>query len=188
ISCNNTSAVGYNYVPNYVAGTCTDDGTAHENGPVGDVNAKGCNYQCPVWPATIKKICDGKDNDCNGLTDEANNPGPVPPATNCPNGLTPPGTLTCANKGACNGVSIPISCYGASGWACDYTVVPNAEYNQVSAGPVPPATPPTLRVTEKRCDNIDGNCNNSVDLDGFLGKGSLCSAGIGVCAGTGSVV
>ncbi len=41
----------------------------------GDLNApdnsNGCEYNC-VKTADPKEICDGKDNDCNGLTDEGN--------------------------------------------------------------------------------------------------------------------
>ena len=59
----------------------------------GDLNApdnsNGCEYGC-VKTADPKEICDGKDNDCNGLTDEGNIntlcPPPLYATTVCDNG------------------------------------------------------------------------------------------------------
>jgi len=48
------------------------------------------------------EFCDGKDNDCDGQTDEE---------------LTPP-VSSCKDKGVCEGAQVV--CLGADGWACSY--------------------------------------------------------------------
>ncbi len=59
----------------------------------------GCEYSCTIAGS---EICNGQDDDCDGLVD---------------NGLTPP-TLFCNANGVCAGTSP--TCAGASGWQCNY--------------------------------------------------------------------
>lgn len=78
----------------------------------------GVNYE------SAESRCDGRDNDCDGQTDEM--PGPA-----CP-----------LQAGVCRDARQP--CAGASGWGeCDY----GADY----------------QATEDRCDNLDNDCDGSVD-------------------------
>jgi MYXO-CTERM domain-containing protein len=133
-----------------------------EDGPTGC----GCNYQCPVWP-TSTEVCDGKDNNCDGQVDKKGDGSP----------LTPPVGI-CSNKGVCNGATIPIVCTGANGFQCDYSGVANVE-RDVNGN---------LSLLETKCDGLDNNCNGIADLDGFPLKGQTCSAGIGACQNTGSIV
>src|SRR5262249_49025283 len=70
LTCN----AGFNYVPSAACGNapaengkpCPAGQTCQANGTCtvsGNVCGVGCNYTCPVFPAT-PEVCDGKDNDC----------------------------------------------------------------------------------------------------------------------------
>ncbi len=61
--------------------------------------ANGCEYACDYTGA---EVCNGRDDDCNGVVDD---------------GLTAPATFCNAN-GVCAGTS-PV-CGGSSGWVCNY--------------------------------------------------------------------
>ena len=80
-----------------------------------------------AWQAT-ETLCDGKDNDCDGGTDD---------------GLT--GPLNANQSGACQGSRQ--RCAGGSGWVTDYSSVPT--YQQ-------PETPDGAFFDEN-CDGIDGS-------------------------------
>ncbi len=60
-------------------------------------------------PQGKPEVCDNKDNDCNGKTDDNLS------ATNS----------DCAHVGVCSGPELVAKCNGALGWSCDYTQVPN---------------------------------------------------------------
>jgi len=156
LQCN----AGFNYVPSTPCGT-----SPAENGPSG----VGCNYTCPVYPPT-PEVCDGKDNDCNGATDEAK-------SACYTNGLVPPAGL-CSNVGVCAGQNVTATCTGAGGWDCRYCGVANADVDASCH----------LLTLEKECDCLDNNCNGVTDKDGFPTLGQSCSAGQGVCQVKGSVM
>jgi hypothetical protein len=171
VSCANVGNQYYNYVPATPCGASTRDGT----GGAGWNTGAGCNYACPVsGPPLGSEICDGKDNDCNGATDELK--------TACyVNGLVAPSQASlCASAGVCNGQTIPVNCQGANGWMCDYHSIPNINVT---------ANTPTGKLTalETLCDGLDNNCNGTTDLDGFGNKGQSCTAGIGVCQSSGTL-
>ncbi len=62
--------------------------------------ANGCEYACSYTGA---EVCNGLDDDCNGLVDD---------------GLTPPSTF-CNPNGVCAGTAP--TCGGGAGWVCTYT-------------------------------------------------------------------
>jgi hypothetical protein len=76
------------------------------------------------------------------------------------------------------GQTIPVVCTGMGGWDCNYSGVPNVELDGMG----------NLRTTEQVCNDLDGNCNGTTDLDGFPTKNQQCAAGLGVCQNTGTMV
>ena len=125
------------------------------------VVANGCEYACPV-PSPDVELCDGIDNDCDGLID-GDDPDLVAPTTLC--NMTP-GTPCEQTQVVCN---------GETGWSCVYP--PEVETNLGF-----------IRDTETLCDGIDGNCDGNVD-EWFTALGSVCDdGGIGPCRDYGLVV
>ncbi|HJL17534.1 MAG TPA: MopE-related protein [Sandaracinaceae bacterium LLY-WYZ-13_1] len=88
--------------PNAVAG-CTGGGCVLVSCLPGfvdlDPGAPGCEYACTVAGS---EICNGRDDDCDGATDES---------------LTPPSTF-CNPNGVCAGTTP--TCGGSAGWECSY--------------------------------------------------------------------
>jgi len=146
-------------IPNAIArcnaGACAilacRPGFVDANGLITD----GCELTCS--PSGLE-VCDGQDNDCNGLTDGAD------PA------LVTPGN-PCSQIGACLGSTL--ACTGAMGWLCSYP-----------AG-VELAAPGRVVVDELICDGVDGDCDGVAD-DSFPALGTNCSTGgVGLCASAG---
>jgi len=134
-----------------------------------DPNSPGCE-QCPVRPVRAES-CNGKDDDCNGVIDDAAAVAATKPASGAAAGVN----SFCKQKAAtlCN--NVPLHCdSNAGGWVCDYPAGV-----ETSGGKVV--------ITEGLCDGIDGNCDGQKD-EAFLDLGKTCNDGaLGVCLDYGKV-
>ena len=125
--------------------------------------ANGCEYGCTI---TGIEICDGLDNDCNGLVDD---------------GVSLALAL-CKDTGPCKGAKTV--CKGKAGWQCVYG--PGVELQPCAkdadcgggyscAGGICPGV---VITDEKLCDGLDGDCDGSADdpwkVAGAAVLGSAC--------------
>lgn len=151
-ACGN-SCVSTNAIPTCSAGSCAVLACLPGNVDLNGNAVDGCEYACDFIGA---EVCNGRDDDCDGLTDE---------------GLTPPTTL-CSRNGVC-ATGTTISCDGSSGWACNY---PPLTYQQ---------TETRCDGLDNDCDGlidepyplVGTSCNNA-------GIGACRRVGSFVCNGT----
>jgi len=155
-----------NAVPGCSGGNCTVAGCQAGWVNLNGVIADGCEYQCtPTGP----EVCDGVDNNCNGLIDAAD-----PFMFASPN--------FCKTQGECAGMTP--TCTGPGGWDCIYTD-PDIELDGNG----------DVVAEETRCDQLDNDCDGSPD-EPFPLKGTACvedgtfgtTRRLGVCRGSGTLV
>ncbi|MEO6776335.1 MAG: MopE-related protein [Kofleriaceae bacterium] len=118
--------------------------------------ANGCEYHC--FKSGVE-VCDGEDNDCDGLVDAADPDLGTAPAI-------------CSTIGEC-AVGSTVTCDGATGWACHYgsTVSTDAMGNIIP---------------ETTCDGLDNDCNNIIDDHQPNLNGACADALKGECQSTGT--
>ena len=111
----------------------------------------GCETPCQKTNGGVE-ICDGLDNDCNGLIDDN----------------VQAATITCKSKGVCAGTTP--TCKGQSGWACVY---PTATYQELED---------TTKGCDGLDNDCDGVVDEAFDIGKPCTVGTGPCAGTGVWA------
>nr|MDA3863586.1 MopE-related protein [Deltaproteobacteria bacterium] len=138
------------------------------NGDINNAMGDGCEYACDQAAPDGTEYCNGVDDDCDSLEDEASD-------------LVSPPSGYCKTEGGCGAV---VNSYcelfeGDKQWVCDYP----AQVERM------PGSPNEVAYYESLCDGYDNDCNGQVDEDFLPIKGDPCSDGdYGLCEGTGTVV
>ncbi|MBK8258208.1 MAG: hypothetical protein IPK82_36765 [Polyangiaceae bacterium] len=168
-------------------------------GVISCLNMNG-NYTVDCFPLVQPSmdVCDGLDNNCNGLSDE-NDPGGGGVCNTGAQGICAPGVLHCENGAIqCVADNMPATeTCNAQDDDCDGTVDdgnPGGGVNCPTMVPGLCATGvtsctngnvvcnQTVFATAEICNGLDENCNGQID-DGNPGGGAACSTGLlGVCA------
>ncbi|MBI5479447.1 MAG: lamin tail domain-containing protein [Deltaproteobacteria bacterium] len=137
-------------------------------------DADGCEYQCPVWPPQ-DEVCNDKDDDCDGQTDETfdfvNDPANC---GECNHSCALPGTQVACVSGGCQIVGCLAGYYDLNGGTdgCEYHCATN---------------PPSVEVCNHKDDDCDGQTdegydtltdpNNCGDCGIKCGSSQICCAG-----------
>jgi hypothetical protein len=146
------------------------------DGNDGSVGMDGSGSGCMPTNGGVE-ICDGIDNDCNGLIDDGTLAG-VGSACDNVAGECAGGTQVCVTTFHCS-ASTNVTCYSAT----DSANCPSGE-TCVADGITTNHLGCTKNPTFELCDGKDNNCNGQID-EGDPGGGTKCGTDLGECvAGT----
>jgi hypothetical protein len=121
-----------------------------------DPNVPGCETACQKTNGGVE-ICDGLDNDCNGIVDD--------------NVVAP--TITCKSLGVCAGTKP--TCMGQSGYVCNYTSPAYQELEDTTKG------------CDGKDNDCDGLTDEAFDVGKacVVGSGACAGTGTWQCTTTG---
>jgi hypothetical protein len=136
------------------SGTCAKGACLAGFFDANKMDADGC--ECQKTNGGVE-VCDGIDNNCDGMVDEAAN-------------IT--GRLACKTMGVCTGVLA--QCHGMDGWSCDY----NADYQTVED---------MTKGCDGKDNDCDGKVDEPFDIGKTcpVGTGPCAGTGTWVCDGAG---
>jgi hypothetical protein len=171
-ACGNVCALPNAGTVGCANGLCTVTACASGYADVDKNPADGCEYKCPVMP-TGAEVCDGKDNDCDGLVDDSVTDVGQPCDTSCAGFKN-----ACVAAGTCK---FPLStCSGACCGTCTQGKTACTNGGKVCQ----PGAGPALEI----CDGKDNNCDGQIDEGFDLQTDPLnCGACGNKCAVAGAV-
>lgn len=157
-------------------GAGSKDGTAKQ-GAIAQCDGKAgfvCDYPTG-YEAAKETLCDGFDNDCDGLTDE----GLLNACGKCG---APPGEVCNGQDDDCDGETD--EGVAATEVACGGQGVCLLAKGKCVEGKAVCVQDPAFQATETTCDGQDNDCDGQTDE--MMGSTGMCSVGTGECSAQGA--